>query len=173
MMKKKLYIVLFVLSFFVWEGVSAQVPSQIAFVNSDELLEIIPDKKKASDEVNSLNKKYKDELQLMQNDYNKKYSDFISYQTSMAENIRLRRMQELYELEQHINAFMEVAQEDVLNKEQELIKPLRAKIKEAIYQVGVEGGFVCIYDLANPSILFVTPDAVDITNLVKIKLGLK
>lgn len=173
MMTKKLYIIVFILTFFVGEGAFAQTANQIAFVNSDELLELIPEKKKASEEVNSLNRKYKDELQLMQNDYNKKYSDFVSYQTSMAENIRLRRMQELYELEQHINAFMEVAQEDVLNREQELLKPLRTKIKEAIYQVGVEGSFVCIYDLANPSILFVTPDAVDVTSLVKLKLGIK
>lgn len=174
-MKKIFYIsfIILSLSLFLGEKLSAQSVSQIAYANSDMILEAMPDKEKASKEVNELNNKYKEELQLMQNDYNKKYSDFISYQTSMAENIRLRRMQELHELEQHINAFMEVAQEDVLNKEQELLKPLRIKVKEAIYQVGVEGGYVCVYDLANPAILFVTPDAVDITDLVKQRLGVK
>lgn len=147
--------------------------NNIAFVNSDALLEKMPTIEAARKEVKELNNKYKEELLLMQNDYNKKYSDFISYQTSMAENIRLRRMQELYELEQQIKKFMEVAQQDVLDREQELIKPIRAKIKEAIYQVGIEGNYTCVYDLANPAILFVTPDAIDITALVTAKLGIR
>lgn len=170
MLTRKFQILVFFFLFFVASGVSAQ---SIAFVNSDELLLNMSTVDKAKKEINDLNKKYKDELQLMQNDYNKKYSDFISYQTSMAENIRLRRMQELYELEKQIQKFMEVAQKDVLDKEEELIKPLRAKIKEAIYQVGVEGNYTCVYDLSNPTILFVTPDAVDITALVKAKMGAK
>ena len=109
----------------------------------------------------------------MQNDYNKKYSDFISYQTSMAENVRLRRMQELYELEQKISEFMKLAQEDIDTQEKALVDPLRQKIKDAIYEVGVERGFVCIYDLANPAIAFVTPDAFNATALVKQKLGVR
>lgn len=149
----------------------AQLPSQIAYVNSDELLATLPEKARAQKEVTALNKKYKDELVVMQNDYNKKYSDFISFQTSMAENIRLRRMQELFELEKQINNFIEVAQNDVVLREQELLIPLKAKIKKAIDEVGIEGQFVCIYDLANPAILFVTPSAVDITELVKLKLA--
>lgn len=172
MVTKKIQIAVLFLFFFVVTGVSAQ-SDKIAFVNSDELLKKMPALETAKKEVNELNQKYKDELQLMQNDYNKKYSDFISYQTSMAENIRLRRMQELYELEQRIKQFMEVAQKDVLDREQELIAPIRAKIKEAIYQVGVEDSYICVYDLGNPAILFVTPDAVDITALVRAKLGIK
>jgi outer membrane protein len=133
----------------------------------------MPDKVKASDILIDLNQKYKDELKVMQNDYNKKYTDFISYQTSMAENIRLRRMQELYELERQINEFMKLAQQDIENHEKELIDPLRQKIKDAVYLVGVEKGLVCIYDLANPAIAFVTPDALDASGLVKQKLGIR
>ena len=151
----------------------AQSADKIAYVNSNELLDVMQEKEQASKQVNELNNNYKKELEFMQNDYNKKYSDFMTYQNSMAENIRLRRMQELYELESHINDFMKVAQQDVLSKEKELLEPLRVKIKEAIYQVGVEGSYICIYDLANPAILFVTPDAMDITAEVKAKLAIK
>lgn len=172
-MKKAICITILVLSVFIGGKIFAQSAERIAYVNSDELLEKMPEKEIASKEVNELNNNYKKELEFMQNDYNKKYSDFMTYQTSMAENIRLRRMQELHELEQHINNFMKVAQQDVLDKEKELLEPIRLKIKNAIYTVGVEGGYVCVYDLANPAILFVTPDAVDITEQVKAKLGIK
>lgn len=172
-MKKVLALTIFVFSVIFSEGILAQSPQQIAFVNSDEILELLPDKKRASDKLNDLNNKYKAELQIMQNDYNKKYSDFISYQTSMAENIRLRRMQELYEIEKNIKDFMKIAQEDMDAQEKELLIPLRKTVKDAIYEVGIEQKFICIYDLANPSIVFVTPDAVNITALVKQKLGIR
>lgn len=173
MMRNFILISALFISFIFVEKLAAQTVQQIAYINSNELLEAMPDKVKASNILIDLNQKYKDELKVMQNDYNKKYSDFISYQTSMAENIRLRRMQELYELERQINEFMKLAQQDVESQEKALIEPLRLKIKDAVYQVGVEKGFICIYDLANPAIAFVTPDALNASDLVKQKLGIK
>ncbi len=172
-MKNFILISALFISFIFVEKLAAQTAQQIAYINSNELLEAMPEKVNASNILIDLNQKYKDELKVMQNDYNKKYSDFISYQTSMAENIRLRRMQELYELERQINEFMKLAQQDVESQEKALIEPLRLKIKDAIYQVGIEKGFICIYDLANPAIAFVTPDALDASDLVKQKLGIK
>ena len=73
--------------------------STVAYVNSDELLEEFPERKQAIDQLLILNEEYKKELELMLNEYNKKYSDYITYQASLAENIKLRRMLELTELE--------------------------------------------------------------------------
>lgn len=173
MMKKYILVSILFFSLFLVEGIAAQTVQQIAFVNTNELLEAIPEKVAATNSINELNQKYKDELQVMQNDYNKKYTDFISYQTSMAEGIRSRRMQELYELEKSIDKFMKLAQKDIEEQEKILIEPLRKRVKDAIYQVGIEHGFVCIYDLANPAIAFVTPDATNINPLVKQKLEIK
>lgn len=172
-MKKIFFSALFSLIILFSGNVFAQTPQQIAFVNSNNILEVMPERIEASNKISELNRKYKEELQVMQNDYNKKYTDFISFQTSMAENIRLRRMQQLYEIERELNDFMKIAQEDVQKQEQELLTSLRQRVKDVIYQVGIEGGFICIYDLANPTIVFVTPDAVDITPLVKQKMGIK
>lgn len=173
MMKKFFLTSIFTLLFLFSENIVAQTAQQIGFVNSNAILEVMPEKVQASAALKDLNDRYKAELNVMQNDYNKKYSDFISYQTSMAENIRARRMQELKSLENKINDFMKIAQEDVKVQEEVLIKPLRQRLKEAIYQVGIERGLICIYDLANPTIVFVTPDATDITSFVKQKLGIK
>ena len=147
-----------------------QSQQKIAYINSIELLESLPEKVKATKAINELNQKYKDELAIMQNDYNKKYSDFISDQQSMAESIKLRRMQELYELEKSINSFIRIAQEDVESQEQMLIVPLKERVKKAIEEVGLENGFTCIYDAANPAIAFVTPLAINASPLVLKKL---
>lgn len=173
-MKRLLLMSIFTAILLISSGsMKAQNALQIAFVNSNEILDIMPERIEATKQLENLSNKYKEELQTMQNDYNKKYTDFISYQSSMSENIRLRRIQQLYELERELNNFMKVAQQDIDNLEKELLAPLKQYVKDIIYQVGVEYGYICIYDLANPTIIFVTPDATDITPLVKQKLGIK
>lgn len=145
----------------------------VAYVNTTELLEQMPEKAQATQELLTLSENYEKELELMQNEYNKKYSDYISYQASLSENIKLRRMQELTELESRISQFMELAQKDIENKEKELLGPLKERINKAIHAVGIEHGYTVVYDLANPGIAFVSPDAVNANPYVKSKLGIR
>lgn len=164
---------LFILSIVFTQYISAQTTEKIAYINSIELLEVVPGKVTSSLLISELNQKYKNELAVMQNDYNNKYTDFLANQNKLAESIKLRRMQELYELEQSINKFMKIAQEDVESQETQLVGPLKQKLKEAIEQVGVEQGFTCIYDMASSAIAFLTPSAIDANHLVKAKLQQK
>ncbi len=145
----------------------------VAYVNTTELLNGFPEKENAAQQLLTLSENYKKELELMQNEYNKKYSDYITYQASLAENIKLRRMQELTELENKIQHFMELAQKDIENQEKGLLEPLKQKINDAIRAVGIERNYTVIYDLANPGIAFVSPAAADANPYVKQKLGIR
>lgn len=145
----------------------------VAFINSSELLDEMPEKATAAEQVIKLNESYKAEFKLMENEYNKKYSDFITYQGSMAENIKLRRMQELTELEQKMNDFMQLAQKDIEAQEQKLLVPLKQKLNDVIRTVGIEHNFTVIYDISNSGIAFVTPKAIDATPLVRKKLQIE
>jgi len=177
MIKRTILFLSLIIVFSVCNRANAQMydapPSfPIAYINSIELLELVPGKAAATKAIEELNQKYKDELAIMQNDYNHKYTAFLSNQNTLAESIKLRRMQELYETEQAINRFMKIAQEDIESQEEQLIIPLKEKLNEAINQVGMEQGYVCIYDVANPAIAFVTPNAVDASPFIKAKLGI-
>lgn len=154
---------------------SQAIPQQVsvAYVNTAELLKVFPERNQATQYLLALSDNYKQELELMQNEYNKKYADYITYQSSLAENIKLRRMQELTELENKMQQFMELAQKDIEIQETGLLEPLKEQIKEAIHQVGIERGYTVIYDLANPGIIFVTPSAVDANPFVMQKLGIQ
>lgn len=145
----------------------------VAYVNTVELINAIPEKSQASEKLATLSKNYKDELQVMQNEYNKKYSDFVTYQNTLAENIKVRRMQELTELEIRIQKFTEIAQKDLEEQEKIMLEPLRQKVMDAIKIVGIEHKFTVIYDRADKAVVFVTPDAEDANHLVKQKLGVR
>lgn len=173
-MTKKLFFSLSVFIFLTCATAFTQVsPAAVAYVNTTELLNAFPEKERAAQQLVTLSENYKKELELMQNEYNKKYSDYITYQASLAENIKLRRMQELTELESRMQQFMELAQKDIENQEQVLLLPLKDKINDAIRAVGIERNFAVIYDLANPAIAFVNPAAVDANPLVKQRLGIR
>jgi len=174
-MTKKIFFSLSLFILLISTTAFAQTTPQmsVAFVNSNELLEAFPEKAQATQQLLTLSENYKKELELMQNEYNKKYSDYITYQSSMAENIKLRRMQELTELENRIQQFMELAQKDIENQEKALLEPLKQKISNAIRSVGIERNYTVIYDLAYPCIAFVSPSAVDANHYVKQKLGIR
>ncbi|MEA4918600.1 OmpH family outer membrane protein [Proteiniphilum sp.] len=173
MTKKVLFTLTLLISLVGGTAFSQVLPQvSVAYVNTTELLDQMPEKAQATQQLLTLSENYKKELELMQNEYNKKYSDYITYQASLSENIKLRRMQELTELENKIGKFMELAQEDINNQEKGLLGPLKQKINEAIRAVGIEQRYTVIYDLANPGIAFVSPDAVNANPLVIAKLGI-
>ncbi len=171
-MKKRIFITLLVLSSIIC-GSTIDGQNNIAFVNTLEILNSLPDKVSATERLSTLNENYKQELQIMQNEYNKKYSDFITYQERLAESIKLRRMQELTDLENRIQNFTKLAQKDIEEHEQLLLEPIKAKVKNAIEAVGIEHNFTVIYDLDDSGIVFVSPNAVDANPFVKYKLGVK
>jgi len=152
--------------------VPQQQPIRIAFVSTTELLNAFPEKAAATEYLLELSANYQQELELMQSEFNRKYSDFITHQARLAENIKLRRMQELTELENRIRQFMELAQQDILYQEQVLLMPLRQAISNAVRVVGITYNFTVIYDLDNPAIAFLTPDAIDANPLVRRQLGM-
>ena len=123
--------------------------------------------------MKQMNDKYAGEMKTMEDEFQKKYTDYIAQQDSMTENIKLRRTQELEDIRQRVENFTQVAQQDMNKKQQELLAPIQDKLRNAIKAVGDEKGYAYIFD-NNPVIVLYTGNAaIDATPLVKAKLGLK
>lgn len=143
---------------------------KIAFVKTQEVFMAMPEVSAMEKSMADLNEKYKGELKAMQDEYQKKYSDFVAQQDSLTENIKLRRMQEIQDIQGRIDNFMQVAQQDVQKKQQELLQPIQEKLQKAIQDVGAEKGYTYIIDPA--ALLYTGTNAVDATQFVRTKLGL-
>ena len=144
---------------------------KIAFVNTQEVITAMPELAAMEKQMTEINENYKKELKQMQDEYQKKYSDYIAQQDSLTENIKLRRMQEIQDIQERINNFLQVAEQDVQKKQQELFTPIQQKVQTTIKAVGDEKGYMYIID---PSVLlYKGTSAVDATPFVKTKLGLK
>jgi len=144
---------------------------KIAFVNTQEIFLAMPEVSVMETQMTDLNEKYKVELKQMQDEYTNKYSAYIAQQDSLTENIKLRRMQDIEDIRERMDNFVQIAQQDVQKKQQELLQPIQQKIHEAINAVGKEKGYTYIIDPA--AFLYTGDNAVNATSFVKTKLGLK
>ncbi len=150
-------------------NVAAQ--SKIGHINSNDLLEIMPERTKAAADVEAFAKQLEMQLKNMSAEYETKLREYQSQQALMTEPVRQTKVQEITDLESRIQQFQLTAQESLQKKESEILKPLIDKARNAINTVAKEKGYDYILDTGLGVVLFFdTGD--DILPLVKKKLGL-
>ena len=118
---------------------------KIAYVKTQEVFMAMPEVSEMEKKMADLNEKYKGELQLMQDEYQKKYAAFIQQQDSLTENIKLRRMQEIQDIQTRMDNFVQMGQQDVQKQQQDLLMPIQQKLQDAIKAVGDEKGYLRVH----------------------------
>ena len=163
MLKK---IALLVVMFALPLGAMAQ--TKFAHMNSQEVIVTMPEYTKAQADLDAMSKEYQTEMQRTQEEFNKKYQEFLAQADSLPKNIAERRQKELQDMAQRQEAYqsMQKAQQDAMT-------PIYKKLDEAIQAVGKAEGVVYIFDLARTPIPYVGAQSVDVTAKVKTQLGIK
>ena len=143
----------------------------IGHLNSQEIMAIMPETKQMSEKLDSLQGSYETQLANMQEEFNKKVAEFQQQQATMSPSILEYRQQELAQMEQRMQVFYQTIQKDLQAKQVEYLQPIQARLLEAINKVGTAQG--CTYVMDKASMLYVAPDALDLTAAVKAELGIK
>ena len=144
-------------------------------INSQEIFALMPEKTTAEQTLAEVSKKYEAEFTRLQEEFNKKFTAYqaLEKDATTPASIKERRMQELQENQRKIENFQQMASQDLQKQQEALLAPISEKIRTAISAVGKENGFTFIFDLSIPSVAYSGEGAVDVTPLVKAKLGLK
>jgi len=156
---------------FVSMGAMAQDVSKIAYFNSGEVIANMPEYIQMQDSLQKEDAAIKAELRGMEEEYGKKYTAFMEEGDALIESIKVRRLQEIRDIEERAATFSQESQQLLQQLQQNLFIPIQQKVRMALEEVGTENGFAYILDAA--SLLFVNPSSTDATPLVKAKLGLK
>lgn len=146
---------------------------KFGYVNSLELLDAIPEKKTADNELEKYANDLYASLEKMYGEYQKKIQEFQTGAQSgaLSEIDQEFKAKEIQDLEKRIQDFQEGADEKIAKKRQGLYQPLIEKINKAIADVAKEGGYTYIFDSSAGSILH-ADDSENIINTLKKKLGL-
>lgn len=144
-------------------------------VQIDNVFSAMPETTEMQNTLNDASKKYETEFQKLQEELNKLYTDFQTIQndTATPDAIKERRMQEIQDKASKVEQFRQTATQDLQRQQEQLVAPIQSKINDAIKAVGTEGSFTLILPAEPAIILYQGADVVDVTPLVKAKLGLK
>jgi len=151
--------------------VSAQ-DLKFGHINMQELIMELPDKVEADQKLQAEAKTLQDRMQMMREEHEKKFRDYIAERETMPELIRTTTEKEIQEIEQRLQNYQTMAQQSLSKKEQELYQPILEKVQQAVDAVGTEQGFIYIFDLSSQVVLYHSDKSIDCTAFVKAKLGL-
>ncbi len=154
-------------------ALSAQTTLKYGHMNLGNMLESLPDTKKANDDLkiftdkltakdDSLTKSFQAQYTKFEADYN---DGKLTPVQSQAGQATLQKMQE------DIQKFEQDAQQTIAAKREELLKPILAKVNDAVKIVAKQNGYAMIFDTSSGSMLFAA-EADDVMALVKKQLGI-
>lgn len=153
-------------------GINAQT-LKLGHINSQELLQSMPESDSAQLKLEEYATKLENDMERMQVEFNNKYEDYINNAETYSELIRQTKESELGDLQNRIQQFQSIAQEDLAQRRTELFQPIQKKAKKAIEEVAAENGFTYVFDSGIGTIVYAADNSEDILPLVKIKLGLE
>lgn len=169
MFKKIAFMLLFVLPM----GVFAQ-NLKFGHLQSYEIIQQMPEYTKAMTDLQNLQKQYQGEIQRAEEEFNKKYTEYMQQRDSLPENIAERRQKELQDLMERGQQFQQEVEQNMQKAQADMTAPIFKKMEDAIKAVGAEGGYIYIFDLSRTSIPYVNDaQSTDVSQQVRTKLGIK
>lgn len=169
-MKKAIKLSLVVLMFFGLQSINAQ---KFAYVNTQEILQSLPTVKEANANIETFRNQL---INLGQNKVEKLKAKYAELEQKQAQGeISPKQLeveaQKLREDEQTIAQFEQESQQRIIEKSEELLKPIRDKVQKAIDDVAKENGYDYVFDASLGFILY-ADESTDASAKIKAKLGI-
>nr|WP_321486460.1 OmpH family outer membrane protein [uncultured Draconibacterium sp.] len=144
-------------------------------IDLQALVQVMPERTAAEAEFNTFQGELEEILSEMQKDYQAKLAEFQAMGEDVSEIKRNAKIAEIQDVEQRIQNYQVTAQQQVQQKQAELLGPVFDKAEKAIEEVAKEQGLIYVFDAGagNRTILYKSNQSVDVLPLVKAKLGIQ
>ncbi|MGQ1785389.1 MULTISPECIES: OmpH family outer membrane protein [unclassified Saccharicrinis] len=139
-------------------------------VNIQKLVSELPEKLAADKKLQEEAQKLEENLKVMNEELESKYTDYMDKRDSLPELIVATKEKEIQELQQRLQNFKMLAQQNIQTQEQQMLQPIIQKIQKAIDEVGAENGFIYIFDVSSRVVIYHSEKSTDVEELVKAKL---
>lgn len=150
---------------------AADTTALFGFFSYNEVLEAMPDMTLLKTKMADQRSQYEAELKRAEEEFNKKYEEFLEGQRQFAPSIYKKRQAELTDLMQRNMAFKAEAQQQLQQAEQAAMAPLKAKLSAAVAKVAKQMGLAFVLNTDGDAVPYVDPVlGTDITAAVKAAL---
>jgi outer membrane protein len=155
-------------------GTSGAFAQKFAYVDTQYILDNIPEYQMAKTQLEELSKKWQKEIEVKLTEIDKMYRAYQTDAVLLPADIKRQREEEITQKEREVKNLQKKRfgkDGDLFKKRQELIKPIQDKIFNAIQELAEERGYSVIFDrAANASILYAN-ERFDKSDAVLAKLG--
>lgn len=146
---------------------------KFAHFNSADIIPNMKEYVAAQTEIETLGKQYKEDLDRMQAELQKKSEEYQKEEAKLLDNVKQRRQQELQDLYNRILQTNQDNQQALDKVQAEKLQAIQQLVMDAIKKVGEAGGYIYIVDTSNGVIPFVnTTLSTDVTADIKKALGM-
>ncbi len=144
------------------------------YINSGNLLEIMPDRVKADESLEAFQKPLLEDgqskVKALETKVEQLYKDI---ETGSLSQVQIQDRQTALQKEQEgIGKYEKEVQEKIMQKREELLKPILDRVQQAIEDVAKENSYTMIFDSSLFNVLLYAKDSDDLTPQVKQKLGI-
>ncbi|RIH66799.1 OmpH family outer membrane protein [Mariniphaga sediminis] len=165
---------LFVLLIFATATISATAQNlKFGHIDLQALVQLMPERATAETDFNNFQTELEDVLGEMQQNYQQKLAELEQLGEDASEVRRNAKITELQEIQQRVQNYQVTANQQLQQKQAELLQPVFDKAEKAIEEVAQEQGLLYVFDVGSRVVLYKSNQSVDLLPLVKQKLGIQ
>ena len=146
---------------------------KFGIVNSQEIIQVLPEVREAQANIETFGTQLQKKYQQMITDLQSKYQELEKKQAQG--EISPKQLEEealtLKQEEGELAKYEQSSQQQIVEKQNNLMKPIMDKITKAIEDVAKENGYTYIFDGSVGFVLY-ADESTDVSSLVKAKLGI-
>lgn len=145
------------LSIFTFLALSQAFAQRFAYVDTDYILDRIPDYQKAQDQLDELAGQWRDEIDRRYREIDKMYKSYQAEQVLLTEQQKVQRQNEIEEKERQVKDYQKQKfgyEGELFQKRQELTKPLQDEIYNEIQKLSKAKSYDVIFDRSAVTMLY-------------------
>ena len=150
-------------------------PQHFGYLSYNDVMKAMPEYEQAMQSIEDLKATYDQEMARAEQEFSKKFAEYVDGQKSFPENIMLKRQKELQQLMEQSMQFKKEAQELLTNAEAELLAPVKERLQEAIRTVGKQRNYAYVLNTDANAYPYISDggEAENCTDAVLIQLGIR
>jgi len=166
----KLFALLFLAGIFSSAGAQGL---KFGHIDLQALVQLMPERATAETDFNNFQTELEEVLGEMQQNYQQKLKELEELGEEASEIKRNAKITELQDIQQRIQNYQVTANQQLQQKQGELLQPVFDKAEKAIEEVAKEQGLLYVFDIGTRVVLYKSNQSMDLLPLVKQKLGLQ
>ena len=164
--------ILLILSIFIFTG-SSQA-QKFAYVDSQFILEHIPEYKQAKEEIDNLSYQWQEDIEAAYQNIDKLYRAYQTDKVLLTDKMRQAREDEIIQKEKEVKELQQQrfgTDGDLYKKQEELIRPIQNLIYNAVQEYAKEGRYGVIFDKSSDLLMLYADENLDKSEKILDRLG--